>query len=192
MSHGKRYSAKERREILKYLENHTYQETMDKFEVSQMSLARWVKNKEQRETNTLSSLLSQETKNELQIYLNLIESTENVRAVALVTVAGELILPQTMGFSSIFQKVEDVSKITANLLLCAQGFTSAVVNDQKSMKATFDDISIKTPLGTFFLNGVGKAVLVTLFTPDCNLHNILVQDSDLLAQIKSQIEKILL
>jgi len=192
MSHGKRYSAKKKKNKIKYLDNHTYQETMDKFKVSQMSLARWVKNKEQRETNTLSSLLSQETKNELQIYLNLIESTEKVRAVALVTVAGELILPQTMGFSSIFQKIDDVTKITANLLSCAQGFTAAVVNDKKSMYATFDDISIKTPVGTFLLNGVGKAVLVTLFTPDCNIHNILVQDSDLLAQIKSQIKKILL
>ncbi len=38
MSHGKRYTAKERKDILNYLDNHTYQETVDKYGVSEMSL----------------------------------------------------------------------------------------------------------------------------------------------------------
>jgi hypothetical protein len=192
MSHGKRYSAKERKDILKYLETHTYQETVDKYGVSEMSLARWVKNKTRRETNTQAPLLDKETQREFQIYLNLIESGDKINAVAVVTAAGELLLPETNGFGSIFRNVNDVSKITANFLLCAQGFTAGVMNDQKQKDVKFDDISINTPIGTFSISEVGKAVLVVLFSLDCSKHDILIHDSHILSKIKVQMKKILM
>ena len=191
MSHGKRYTVKERKEILAFLENHTYQETMEKFEVSQMSLARWVKNKEKRNTNTTPPLLEDEIQKELQIYLKVIENSENVRAVAIVTAAGELILPETKGFHSIFSDVYDVSKITSNLLLCAKGFTAGVVNDQKQVDPVFDDVSISTPKGTFLLKGIGfSGALVTLFDVECLINEIFTQELRFINQIIQQMKLI--
>ena len=191
MSHGKRYTVKERKEILVYLENHTYQETMEKFGVSQMSLARWVKNKEKRETNTTTTLLNAEVQKEVQIYLKLVESMKNVRAVAIVTAAGELILPNSAsGFHSIFSNVNDITVIISNLLLCAQGFTAAAVKDQKQMNAVFDDVSIKTPIGTFLLKGIERAVLVILFNPGSSLSEIFIQEFHFINQIVEQLSTV--
>jgi predicted regulator of Ras-like GTPase activity (Roadblock/LC7/MglB family) len=41
MSSGKRYTPEEKEEIMQYRQTHTYQETADKYGVSQMTLARW-------------------------------------------------------------------------------------------------------------------------------------------------------
>jgi hypothetical protein len=189
MSHGKRYSAMERKDILKFLENHTYQETMDKFGVSQMSLARWVKNQKKRETTTSSSLLNDKIQKELQIYLNLIENSDNIRAAAIITAAGELLLPESMGLQSFFGNVNEIIPIISNFLLCAQGFTAAVVNEQKQMNVVFDDLSIKTPIGTFVISSVGRAVLVTLNSPELDLQEIFAQDSNFISRIKNHIFK---
>jgi len=191
MSHGKRYSAKERKDILIYLENHTYQETEDKFNVSQMSLARWVKNKKKRETNTAPLILGNEKQKELQIYLNLIDNLDNIRATAIVTAAGELILPETNSFHSFFRNVNDVSVITSNLLLCAKGFTAGVVNDQKKVDPVFDDVSIRTPKGTFLLKAIGSSgVLVTLFEVECLFAEIFTQELRFINQIIQQMKLI--
>ena len=39
--HGRRYSFSEKKEILEYLESHTYKETCEKFGISEPTLARW-------------------------------------------------------------------------------------------------------------------------------------------------------
>ena len=41
--HGRRYSFPEKKEIIKYLEDHTYKDTCEKFGVSEPTLARWKK-----------------------------------------------------------------------------------------------------------------------------------------------------
>ncbi|MHA1988505.1 MAG: hypothetical protein ACW98D_17885 [Promethearchaeota archaeon] len=41
--HGRRYSFKEKRDILDYLEKHTYKETSEKFIISETTLSRWRK-----------------------------------------------------------------------------------------------------------------------------------------------------
>ena len=41
MSSGKRYTPEEKNAIMQYRQTHTYQETADKYGVSQMTLARW-------------------------------------------------------------------------------------------------------------------------------------------------------
>ncbi len=151
-----------------------------------------MKNKERSETNTHTSLLDIEIQKEVQIYLNLIEASEKVRAVAVVTVAGELLLPQTNGFGSIFPNVNDVTKITTNFLLCAQGFTAAVINNQKKGDVRFDEISIHTPLGTFAISGIGMAVLVILFSLDCSKHDIFIHESHIMPEIKAQMKNILM
>lgn len=43
MSTGKRYSKEEKEEIMQYRQSHTYLETAQKYDVSQMTLARWSK-----------------------------------------------------------------------------------------------------------------------------------------------------
>ena len=187
MSYGKRYSATERKEILNYLNEHTYEETMEKFGVSQMSLARWIKNKKKRDTNTIPPLLENEVQKELQVYLGLIENSKIVRAAAIVTAAGELILPESMGFQSIFSNVHDITSSVSNFLLCAKGFTSAVVNEQKQGSPVFDDLSIKTPMGIFLISSVKRAVLVTLFSPELNLHDAISHDANFISKIKEYI-----
>jgi hypothetical protein len=191
MSHGKRYSAKERKEILEYLGNHTYQETMDKFGVSQMSLARWVKNKKKRDTNTSSALLTAEIRNEVQLYLKLLEKSELIQASAIVTASGEVIMPETTGFQQIFLREEELAVIISNFLLCAQGFTSAVMNHQKLKDTKFDDLSIQTPLGYFSIKGVGQAVLVILIQSEINLYSFYTQYSAFLNQIQISLKDIL-
>ncbi len=188
MSHGKRYTAKERKDILSYLENHTYQETIEKFGVSQMSLARWVKNKKKRETNTTPPLLNTESQNELQIYLKIVEKMDNVIATAIITAAGELILPENSGFHSIFSNVNHISVLTSKFLLCAQGFTSAVMNEQKNKDLQFDDISIKTPVGRFLMHSIGKkAVLVVLFNLEYDMGDSNKHGMYMIEKIREQI-----
>ena len=41
MASGKRYTREEKDEIMEYRQTHTYRETADKYNVSQMTLARW-------------------------------------------------------------------------------------------------------------------------------------------------------
>ena len=188
MSHGKRYSAKERKEILSYLENHTYQETMEKYKVSQMSLARWVKQKENRNTNTTPPLLPIETQKEIHIYLKMLENMDNVNATETITAAGELILPENSGFHSIFTDINDITKTTSNFLLCAQGFTAAVMNEQKHKDPKFNDLSIRTPVGTFFMHSVGnRAVLVVLFKPEYDLGENFGRDSYFINNVCTQL-----
>jgi hypothetical protein len=183
MSHGKRYSAKERKEILDFLENHTYQETMDYFGVSQMSLARWVKNKKKRDTNTNSTPLALEVQKEIKLYLKLLEKSEQIKAAAIVTVAGELIIPEPMGFQEIFPRIEDLIVTVSNFLLCAQGFTSAVVNHKKPKETTFDNISIKTSLGYILIKSVRNAVIVILLNPNLSLQSFYAEYSPFFTQI---------
>jgi len=207
MSHGKRYGVKERKEILEYLQSHTYQETMEKFDVSQMSLARWVKNQKRREEPYATipllnvSLLNADSVKEIQIYLKLLENLENVRAVSLITAAGELILPETKentdnsavesvksGFRSIFSNEFDIIPIITNFLLCTHGFTQAVtVKVPKQISHLFDNLSVKTPIGTFLLKDTGMAILVVLFKPSIDLDEIIVKDYQLIKQIAGQI-----
>jgi hypothetical protein len=42
-NHGRRYSFKEKKEILDYLEKHTYKDTSEKFKISETTLSRWRK-----------------------------------------------------------------------------------------------------------------------------------------------------
>jgi hypothetical protein len=161
MSHGKRYNAKEKKEILDYLENHTYREAMDKFGVSQMSLARWVKNKERRNTNTLLPHINEEIQNELRIHLKIIENLEYVKATALVSNSGQVILPKTKGFHSLFTTIEDYT--TGFLVALSQGIfgTQKLFGIKKSK--TTDNLSMiyETPLGVFIVNIWGQLILIT-------------------------------
>jgi hypothetical protein len=153
MSQGKRYDAKERKEILEFLENHSYRETMDKYGVSQMSLARWVKNKRRRET--LPAKLDEKIQEEIEIYLKLIENMEHVKATALITNGGGLILPASM----------DSREIAPNILmsfgLIINGFKSYMETKTK-MGSGNESLIFELPLGGLIANLMEHMVLVTL------------------------------
>ena len=48
MAYGKRYSKEEKEEIMQYRQNHTYRETVDKYNISQMTLARWARKRKNK------------------------------------------------------------------------------------------------------------------------------------------------
>jgi len=57
--HGRRYSFSEKKEILKYLENHTYKDTCEKYGISEPTLARWRKMiKSESKKNKLKLIIS--------------------------------------------------------------------------------------------------------------------------------------
>ncbi len=70
---GKRYSNEEKQIILEFLKDHTYEETQNKFKVSQTTLARWSK---EDSTNTKSKL--EEQIGPCLKMLKLIEGVQNI------------------------------------------------------------------------------------------------------------------
>jgi hypothetical protein len=58
-NHGRRYSFSKKKEILKYLENHTYKETCKKYGISEPTLSRWRKMiKSESKKNRLKLIIS--------------------------------------------------------------------------------------------------------------------------------------
>ena len=58
--HGRRYSFSERKEILEFLENHTYKETNEIYGISETTLSRWRK-----------TIKSESKKNKMKIVISL-------------------------------------------------------------------------------------------------------------------------
>ena len=152
-SPGKRYSAKERKEILRFLEKTSYRETMEKYGVSQMSLARWVKNKKRRET--LPEQLNEKIQKEIEIHLKLIDNMDNVKSTALITDGGGLILPADM----------DSQEIAPNIMmsfgLIINGFKK-YMEEKTKINAANDSIILEVPFGGLIANLMEHMVLVTL------------------------------
>ena len=153
MSQGKRYDAKERKEILEYLEKTSYRETMEEYGVSQMSLARWVKNKKRRET--LPEKLNEEIQKEIEIYLKLIDNMDQVKTTVLITDGGGLILPATMNSREI------APNILMSFGLIINGFRLYMEKKTK-INATNDSLILELPFGGLVVHLMEHMVLVTL------------------------------
>ena len=152
-SPGKRYSAKERKEILEYLEKTSYRDTMEKYQVSQMSLARWVKNKKHQEQPRVN--IDEKIKKEIAIYLKLIDNMDNVKTTALITDGGGLVQPATVGSQEITQNV------LMSFGLIINGFKKYMEEKTKVMSYN-DSLILELPFGGLIANLMEHMVLITL------------------------------
>nr|MDO8114743.1 helix-turn-helix domain-containing protein [Candidatus Sigynarchaeota archaeon] len=86
MASGKRYTDEEKDEIMQYRQTHTYQETADKFNVSQMTLARWSRDYKNK---IIGDRISGDAS--FRIPMQVLKYLEGVKAVALLSDSGETV-----------------------------------------------------------------------------------------------------
>lgn len=194
MSHGKRYSAKERKQILAYLESHTYEETVKEFEVSQMTLARWVKRKKERETRFPTYNFAEAKIPEIQMFLKMLELMEEIDTVFLVSTTGQL-LTTPVSPPSIDQAriVPLISKLLSNVDVYVQDLLQAI--DQKALVETvhlFSEIMVKTVFGIVLVVGLNtQAVIMIVFNKSCSNEDIFATHNHYISQILTGLKKIL-
>jgi transposase-like protein len=86
MSQGRRYSREEKKEILQFRLTHTYQETSQKFGISEMTLARWA-----RRIDTHTYIKDRPLNSNFNSWLQVIGAIREVKAAAVVSDFGEIV-----------------------------------------------------------------------------------------------------
>ncbi len=79
MSSGKRYTTEEKEAIMFYRQTHTYQETATKYDISQMTLARWSRQYKHKAIKGDRYIGDPAYKT----YLHVLKYLEGIKAVAL-------------------------------------------------------------------------------------------------------------
>jgi predicted regulator of Ras-like GTPase activity (Roadblock/LC7/MglB family) len=168
MEHGKRYSDDEKKEILRFRENHTFQETSDKFNISMMTLFRWnqqLRNPEKEiirdeKKMDMVAIYNEENKDEkfkakaieMAKVLEVLKFIKGVKAIALIKDDGSLI---TMLATKDTQDVDLNGIVAATLSLGQRASDQLVLGNLEIML-------IKSKKGVLFVIGAGRHTVITL------------------------------
>ncbi len=165
MSTGRRYSLTEKREILRYRANHTYEETSQKFGVSQMTLARWSKRIMLNSSNTgkldLSHTSDAATPESERLkfigsLLDVLKFNEGVKYVALISDSGEFIA------STGAKEVPDEMVLANTAALLALGDRAS----RAFMQGDLDMVLTKASSGATLILGAGPKACLVMFLDD--------------------------
>ena len=199
MSHGKRYTALERKKILDFLEAHTYDETMKEYNVSQMTLARWVKRMKNRRGRLNDYIIKPEQIPEIQLFLNMLELLEEIKDVFLISSTGQLVKASSSQITEhsdlIFQDPNGIVPLVSKLFANTEEFTHSVFQnlqgDEKSMELNiFSEIVINTSQGVVLVSGLGsKAAVMIIFEEYCKIKEIYSTHYHYINQILTGLEK---
>ncbi len=198
MSHGKRYTAKERKQILKFLETHTYEETVKEYDVSQMTIARWVKRKKARENQFPHYSIPTEQIPEIHPYLKMLDLMDDIDSVFLVSSSGQLHIPSSSPNSK--EKIDPtrIVPVIAQLLANTHGsikqFFHTLHHDTDSLgySTSFTEILLNTVFGVVFVVGLGtKAVILLVFHKSCTTKDIFITHHRYITQILTGLQKVL-
>ena len=189
MSQGRRYTREEKKEILQFRLNHTYQETSQKFGVSEMTLARWAR---RIDTNTshlrFDKLIDTNTSSQKDRIMNLnynswlqvIGAIEEVKAVAIISDFGEI-----LAFQSRENLREDIMMVQSiSLLSVIDAAISRLYKENLKM------IFIQTSEVIFFFIEAGAHNLLSIFLkPPLDTRKFFAEDFPLIEKIRNLIEQ---
>ena len=150
MSSGKRYSKQEKEEIMLFRQTHTYRETVEKYSVSQMSLARWSR-KYKKNASTGDRYTGDLA---YQPYLHVLKYLEGVKAVSFFSVMTDGTPVASITDSSVS---EDALYLAMMTLLSAAA-TSADTIDLGTPKTLIS----KNSDGLLLIRGVSPTLLVIM------------------------------
>jgi predicted regulator of Ras-like GTPase activity (Roadblock/LC7/MglB family) len=174
MSSGKRYAPEAKDEIMQYRQTHTYEETSDKYGVSQMTLARW--SREYKIKVIAGDRLTGDS-----VYgtaLRVLKYLEGVKAVALYSDEGT-----TVAMISENTLYEDT------LLMVTLGVLS--VSDRSSQMLDIGKLEMtmtKCTGGLLFMREAGpKMLLVMLYGGNVDVHKIVVQEFPFIDRVRQDI-----
>jgi predicted regulator of Ras-like GTPase activity (Roadblock/LC7/MglB family) len=185
MSTGRRYSLAEKREILRYRADHTYEATCQKFGVSQMTLARWSKRIMMQADNTTntpkdSSPLVEKVKF-LESLLQVLKFNEGVLSVSLVNDMGEIVT--SVGTQMVGQEL--IAANTAAMLALGER------SSRTFMQGNLDIIFTRSSEGATLIAGAGQhAVIVLLFEGSVDLIKLFTQDFPVIDKIRNVIKNL--
>ncbi|OLS13512.1 MAG: hypothetical protein RBG13Loki_2883 [Promethearchaeota archaeon CR_4] len=188
MSYGRRYSLAEKREILRYRETHTYEETSQKFGVSQMTLARWSKrisrwsNRDMTNTPTTPKPIVElpyGVRLDLWSLLQVLKSIDGVNVISLVSDEGKSIA--SLGTETVNEG--KLLAMTAALLSLGERSSREFEQGNLEMMLT------KANGGTTLVVGAGEhAVLVMLFDASADLSKLFARDFPLIDKIREVVK----
>ena len=181
MSSGKRYTPEEKEEIMQYRQTHTYQETADKYGVSQMTLARW--------SRALLRLQEQQGwpwGSEEQVAgdatyataLQALKYLEGVKAIALYDDEGRTV--SMISENTIYENILPGSTIA---MLSVADRSSKMINIGK-----FELMLTKCSGGMLFMLEAGtKLVLVLLYGGGIDVRKIIAEDLPFIDRVRQDL-----
>jgi predicted regulator of Ras-like GTPase activity (Roadblock/LC7/MglB family) len=172
MSSGKRYSIEEKEAIMFYRQTHTYQETAAKYEVSQMTLARWSR-QYKRKAITGDRYIGDP---DYKTYLYVLKYLEGVKAVALFS-------DMTEGSAVAGIIDENVSEDA----LFIEMTTILGVADRSSEELDLGKLEMvvtKNSEGILLIRGVGPTLaLILIYRGMPDLQKIILQDGPMVDRV---------
>ncbi|MHA1746921.1 MAG: hypothetical protein ACTSWW_13045 [Promethearchaeota archaeon] len=200
MSHGKRYTAKERKEIMNFLASHTYEETMKEYSVSQMSLARWVKRKN-RAAIQVESPIKVENIPDIQHFLYMLELMEEISTAYVASTTGMLFTssssPSNENAKGIFKDQSRIMPLIGLMLSNTQNITQKLIQNLSNDRASteigplFTEILLNTVIGVVYLVELGpSAVSLIIFDKSCSPQEIFSTHHRYIEQILTRIRKL--
>jgi predicted regulator of Ras-like GTPase activity (Roadblock/LC7/MglB family) len=178
MSSGKRYSKEEKQEIMHYRQNHTYQETAEKFNVSQMTLARWSRKYKNKiiDGDRFVGDTSYKT------YLQVLKYLDGVKLIALYSDSSRgdaiaAITDENIGEDALFMSMtallSTISRMTDDLKL-----------------GNLDMVITKNKKGIILIQGINTNLLIIILYRDViDIHRIINDDSKLIEKVCNDIAK---
>jgi predicted regulator of Ras-like GTPase activity (Roadblock/LC7/MglB family) len=181
MSSGKRYTPEEKEEIMQYRQTHTYQETTDKYGVSQMTLARWSRvHARLQEQQGWPWGCGERVAGDV-IYataLQALKYLEGVKAIALYDDEGRTV--SMISENTIYENILPGSTIA---MLSVADRSSKMINIGK-----LEMILIKCSGGMLFMLEAGtKLLLVLLYGGNVDLRKIIAEDLPFIDRVRQDI-----
>ncbi len=181
MSSGKRYSPEEKDEIMRYRQTHTYQETADKYGVSQMTLARWSRvHARLQEKQGLPWGCGERVAGDI-VYttaLQALKYLEGVKAIALYDDEGRTV---SMISENTFH--EDILPGPTIAMLSVADRSSRMIDIGR-----LEMILTKCTGGLLFMLEAGtKLVLVLLYAGNVDVRKIIAQDLPFIDRVRQDI-----
>jgi predicted regulator of Ras-like GTPase activity (Roadblock/LC7/MglB family) len=174
MSSGKRYTQEEKEEIMQYRQTHTYQETADKYGVSQMTLARW--SRLHKDKAIVADRLSGDAA--YASALRALKYLEGVKFVALYSDEGTVVA--TISDSTLY---EDALFMSTIALLAAAGRTAKEIDIGR-----LEMVLTKCAAGLLFMLEAGpKLLLVMLYSGSVDIRKIMAQDLTFIDRVRQDI-----
>ncbi len=174
MSSGKRYTPEEKEEIMQYRQTHTYQETADKYGVSQMTLARW--SRLHKDKAIITDRVSGDP-----AYANALRALkylEGVKAVALYSDAGQVVA--TISDNTLY---EDALFMPTIALLSAADRSAKEID-----LGRLEMVLTQCAGGLLFMLEAGtRLLLVMLYGGSVDVRKIIAQDLPFIDRVRQDL-----
>jgi predicted regulator of Ras-like GTPase activity (Roadblock/LC7/MglB family) len=181
MSSGKRYTPEDKEAIMQYRQTHTYQETADKYGVSQMTLARWSRALARLQEQQGWPWGSEERVAGDAMYttaLQALKYLEGVKAIALYDDEGRTV--SMISENTFYENILPGSTIA---MLSVADRSSRLINIGR-----LEMILTKCTSGMLFMLEAGtKLVLVLLYDGKVDIRKIIAQDLPFIDRVRQDI-----